>query len=279
MPSVLYETGPAYSTFGRSQAVGDIDADGFPDVVTVTDDSVQWAPQSADNLGSFQTARRIGSGREDVQLGDINADGLLDVVVLGVDGDVSESVLVYYNDTNSPGRFLAPRRLRTKGFSDYLGIADYDGNGHVDIAVAITEIDSDYWRSDEGLVIFRQVAPGDFIQTAVTSAGEGVFKLFETANLDNDIFPELVYQIDADILIFEADASGILSILRELTVPVQPGNYSSGEVGLAIGDLDNDTLDDIAVIHKGIYLFMRRPGNALAFHPASKLNKSPPERG
>ena len=275
MPSVHYETGAADSTFGRSQAVGDIDADGFPDVVIVTDDIVQWTPQESDNLGTFQAPRRIGLGRDDVQLGDINDDGLLDVVVLGVDGDVSESILVYYNNTSLPGQFLEPRRLRTTEFADYIGIADYDGNGNVDIAVAITRID-DNWISQEGLVVFKQVAPGDFIQTAVTYVGgTNITKVFETANLDYDTFPELVYQSGSDVRIFESDASGTLSTLLELSVPEEPGNYSAGSDRLAIGDLNNDTLDDIALVHKGLYVFTRRPGDALAFHPAVKLNTSP----
>ena len=59
-----------------------------------------------------------------MQLGDINDDGLLDVVVLGVDGDVSESVLVHYSNTNAPGQFLAPRRLITTDFAGYIGIID-----------------------------------------------------------------------------------------------------------------------------------------------------------
>jgi hypothetical protein len=276
LPSVHYETGPADSTFGRSQAVGDIDADGFPDVVIVTDDSVQWIPQNTGNLGTFLAPRAIGQGRDDVQLGDVNDDGLLDVVVLGVDGDVSESILVYYNNTNAPGQFHAPSRLITASFANYIGIADYDGNGRIDIAVAVTQIDSDDFDHHGGVVVFRQVALGSFTRSAVTrTGGIGTAEVFETANLDGDIFPELVFQIGSEVRIMESDASGTLTIRLELTVPNEPENYSSGSGRLSIGDLNNDTLDDIALIHEGLYVFLRRPGVALAFDAAVKLNTPP----
>jgi len=276
MPSVHYQGGPANSTFGRSQAVGDIDADGFPDVVIVTDDSVQWFPQNAADLGSFYAPRPIGQGRNDVQLGDLNKDGLLDIVVLGVDGDVSRSILVYYNNTSAPGQFHAPRRMITTNFAKHTGIADYDGNGSVDIAVAVTQIDSDDFDPHGAVVVFRQIAPDIFDLSGVTrTGGIGVNEAFETAHLDGDIFPELVFQIGPVMRIMESNASGTLSTLLDLTVPDEPENYSNGSGRLSIGDLNNDTLDDIALIHKGLYVFLRQPGGTLAFDEAVKLNTPP----
>ncbi|MCP5093714.1 MAG: VCBS repeat-containing protein [Gammaproteobacteria bacterium] len=276
MPSVHYETGPAHSTFGRSHAVGDIDADGFPDVVIVTDNSVQWIPQNAGDLGTFHAPRPIGPGRNDVQIGDVDQDGLLDVVVLGVDGDVSESILVYYNNTSAPGQFHASRRLITSEFAEHIGIADYDGNGSIDIAVAVTQIDSDDFDQHGAVFIFQQIAPHSFYRSAVVrTGGIGVAEVFETANLDNDIFPELVFQIGSVVRIMESNASGAPAILVELTVPEEPDNYSSGSGRLSIGDLNNDTLDDIALIHKGLYVFLRQPGGTLAFDDAVKLNAPP----
>lgn len=280
LPSVHYDTVPADSTFGRRQAVGDIDADGFLDTVIVTDDSVHWISQNAGNLGTFQAPRLIGAGRDDVQLGDINGDGLLDVVVLGVDGDVSESVLVYYNDSNVPGQFAGPRRLAISDYADNIGIADYDGDGRNDIAVAMSHFTSS--NAHQGVVgIIRQVAPDTFSQSAVThTGGIGITDVFVTANLDGDVFPELVFQVGSDIRgsdvkILESSALGELTIRLELSVPDDPENYSSGSGRLAIGDLNNDTLDDIALIHKGLYVFFRQPGGMLAFDDALKLSTPP----
>jgi len=276
MPSVHYDTGPANTTFGRSQAVGDIDADGFPDVVIVTNDSVQWIPQNAGELGTFHDPRPIGQGRNDVQLGDVNGDGLLDVVVLGIDGDLSESILIYYNNTNAPGQFLAPQRLITTNSAHYIGIADYDGNGRTDVAVAVTQIDSDDFDPHGAVVILRQIAPDSFSQSAVVrTGGIGITEVFETANLDGDIYLELVFQIRSDVRIMESNAVGTLTTLLELAVPDESDNYSSGSGSLSIGDLDNDTLDDIALIQQGLYVFFRQPGLPLAFDVAVKLNTPP----
>jgi len=102
----------------------------------------------------------------------------------------------------------------------------------------------------------------------------------ETANLDGDMFPELVLEIESTVRgsvvhIMESNAAGALTIRLELTVLDEPENYSNGSGRLSIGDLNNDTLDDIALIHKGLYVFFRRPGIALAFDEAVKVNTPP----
>ena len=277
LPSVHYDAGSAESTFGRSLAIGDIDADGFPDIVVATDDTVRWFPQNAGNLGTYMPPRLIGEGRKDVQVGDINGDGVPDVVTLGADGDVSESFLIHFNNTNSPGQFLATHRLNTGDFADYVGVADYDSDGRADIAVGMTHVTNDY--SYQGLVsVFRQIAPGVFIKSAaIRTNGMGTTDVFETADLDGEEFPALVFQVGSEVhgsvvQIMELNAAGALSIQLELAVPVDPDNYSSGSGRLSIGDLNNDALNDIVLIHKGVYVFFRRPGAPLSFDAAVKLN-------
>jgi hypothetical protein len=51
----------------------------------------------------------------------------------------------------------------------------------------------------------------------------------------------------------------------ELATPDDPENYSSGSGRLSPGDLNNDMLTDIALIHKGVQLAFRHPGPTLAF--------------
>lgn len=284
-PSVHYETGPPDSTFGRSHAVGDIDADGFPDVVIVTEEVVQWVPQNSGNLGTFGAPRLIGEGRDDVQLGDVNDDGLLDVVVLGADGSVSQSILVHYNSTNVPGQFLSSSRLTLADYADHVGVANYDGLGRVDIAVAVTQIDSDDFDSHAAMVVFRQTAPDVFSQSAVTrTGGLGDFEFFgpfETVDLDGDIFPELVFRFSSNvqepvIRIMETNAVGVPSLRTDLVIPNEPGVFSTETGGLSTGDLNDDTLDDIALTYRGgLYVFFRQPGGPLAFDAAVRLNTPP----
>jgi hypothetical protein len=272
IPSVHYDVGTANSTFGRSHGVGDIDADGFDDVVIVNHDSVQWLAQDSQHLGTYKGPSLIGEGRDDVQLGDVNGDGLLDVVVLGVDGETSQSVLVYYNDTGSPGRFLTPHRLVISDYANYAGVADYDGDGRTDVAIFGEEVRT-YELGPAFVVIFRQTQPGRFSRSNVTyTGGNAIFTAFETAHLDHDGFPDLVIQEGPIIRIMESNALATPTLRLELTVPSDPESYSLGTGRLSIGDLNNDTLDDIAIIHSGLYVFFRRAGNELAFEEAVKLN-------
>ena len=278
MPSVHYDAGQADFTSGRRHAVGDIDADGFPDVVVVTEQSVQWVPQDAQALGTFQPHRVVGEGRDDVHLGDVDGDGLLDIVVLGIDDDVSRSILVYYNNSSAPGQFLPARRLVTEDFAQYIGIADFDADGRTDIAVALDQFDSDDYLGNAAVTIFRQTEPGRFTSTAVTrTGGPAIMTVFDTADLDHNGFPELVFLSGNDVMgaalhIMESSSSAALSTRLKLTLPDEAENYSKGTSRLSIGDLNNDHLDDIAVIHKGIFVFFRKPGDPLAFQDPVRIN-------
>ena len=101
-------------------------------------------------------------------------------------------------------------------------------------------------------------ADDSFAQSAVTpTGGIGTTEVFETANLDGDVFPELVFQIGSAVRIMQWSASGGVVIRTELVVPDEPDVFSSGTGRLSIGDLNNDSLDDIAVISGGLYVFLR----------------------
>lgn len=282
VPSVHYDTGPAFSTFAHSHAMGDIDADGFADIVLVDESNVKWIAQDAASLGTFMSPQTIGEGTVDVQMGDINADGLMDVVALGVDGNVSESVLIYYNNSLAPGQFLAPRTFSTPLFADYAGIADYDADGRMDVAVAGAQVDSDDFDRHGTIVVYRQAAPDIFIESAVVRTnGTGISEVFETASLDGDAFPEIVFQVVVDlsgravVRIMESTANGEPVIVTDLAIPNEPDNYSTGQDRVVIGDLNNDSLADIAIVRKGVYVFFAQPGGVFGFDDAVKVNPAP----
>ena len=119
-----------------SVAVGDVNGDGLPDIVTVNRLSDNVSVLLADGHGSF--APRLvsnlggGSGAISVALGDVNGDGNLDIVTAD---QSSDEVSVLLGD--GVGNF-APSVVSTGAGSEPHGVAvtDVNGDGIADIVTA-----------------------------------------------------------------------------------------------------------------------------------------------
>ncbi len=124
----------------NNAAVGDVNNDGIPDVVTADDStfSFQGVKQTITLLlgsadGSFSKAMAIdlGSQADQVALGDLNGDGRLDVVASHA-ADNTVSVLL----GNGDGTFSAPIDLAVTDGPRYLRLADVNGDSRLDIITA-----------------------------------------------------------------------------------------------------------------------------------------------
>lgn len=272
LPSVHYGVGAGYMTFGRSQSIGDIDSDGLPDVALVSSTSVSWCPQNGADPGTFQNDVYIGTGQQDVIADDVDGDGLVDIVTLDGDGVVSKSLRLYRNNTNSPGQFQAPLIIVTTFFAEHLGLADFDANGLMDIAVSGSQVNPDNFTSYGEFVVFRQTGPGQFRPTDVgLTGGMGITENFVTADLNGNSFPEMVFFLPTatpDATTVRIMGGGRMSVphpLRDLLIPDDPSLTSSGLGAIAVADLNNDTIPDIAVLSQQLYVFFQSPAQPLTF--------------
>jgi hypothetical protein len=133
-------SGQVRTGFGPEAAsLGDLDHDGFDDVVTSDSFSVLGRPPQfsitvllSDGHGGFGSRATYVTANGPVSgaIGDLDQDGDRDVVVAGVAG---VSLAVYANDGSGvltrvavPDVAIAPQTP---------AIADFDGDGHPDIAV------------------------------------------------------------------------------------------------------------------------------------------------
>jgi hypothetical protein len=132
-----------------------------------------------------------------------------------------------------PGNFLAANNFVTGNYPNDLAIGDIDGDALMDIAVA-----------DDALSILYQdpASIGNFLPRTSLGVGSGSVAISE---LDDDLFADL------------ATTRGVVSI--HLQDPAAPENflpaveYTAGDQPshVAIGDLDGDTLPDLAVANLG----------------------------
>lgn len=135
LPPAFYETGQ--SSFGP--VVGDFNGDGKQDLLLISWDS--YSLLFGNGNGTFQPAitHALGSATtylNNYAVGDFNQDGKLDLAVTyyNIDPNIPETkIYVYLGD--GQGNFLFSASFEIGAESGNLAVADFDGDGHLDLAV------------------------------------------------------------------------------------------------------------------------------------------------
>lgn len=114
-------------------AVGDVNGDGHPDIVTSTSNSVSVGVLLNNGDGTFGAATNysVGSGASSMALMDVNGDGHLDIVTANFN-DNTISVLL----NTGTGTFGAATTYSVGNGPNDVVLGDFNGDGHVDIATA-----------------------------------------------------------------------------------------------------------------------------------------------
>jgi len=124
-----------------SVSIADIDGDGTPDLLATDAVSALVLLQKPGGGDSFAAPVRYAAGQQPLYAvaGDLNADGGADIAVanIGSPSDLSKaSVSVLLQDPTRAGVFLAAVNYATQSNSTVVAIAELNGDGWPDLAVA-----------------------------------------------------------------------------------------------------------------------------------------------
>jgi hypothetical protein len=170
----------------RGMAVGDIDGDGRPDMVTPNPRDVGVLLNRTDEQIAFVQARPVAATAPfAVEVGDFDGDGLLDLMVAS--GEGSEHVELFLGDGRGGFEESESSPFSIAPGGKMIAVGDFNGDGIADAAVAS-------YQSSKVLVL---LGGRDSIHTGHLPAGEHPWGLVAT-DLNEDGKDDLIVADDAN---------------------------------------------------------------------------------
>jgi len=219
-------------------AVGDINGDGWLDLILVSNCQVQTCAGGTSTLllnngdGTFGGPAQVSDGTGPVAIGDMNGDGVPDLVT-------AAGVMLGVGD----GTFSAPNSTVVSGATS-LTLADLNGDGKLDVIVALP-----------GTQVAVQLGIGDgTLQAATKLASGGANPLsVAVADFNGDGILDLAVANECTALVAGACSGngrvGVLSGNGNGTFQAFAAFASGGgfTTSLAISDVDQDFKNDVVV--------------------------------
>jgi gliding motility-associated-like protein len=251
-PQFTLGTGTAPS----SEAIGDLDGDGKPDLVVANHNSNTVSVFRNISTGGPLTMASfaapvtfVSSNPASVIIGDLDGDGKPDLVVVNQSGN-TVSVLrnTATSGTISSSSFAAPVTFAAGSLPSSIAIGDLDGDGKPDLAVVNT--------GSNNVSILRNTAISGAITTSsfaaqVTFATGSTPNSIAISDLDGDSKPDLVVTNQSgntvSVLRNTATTGAITASSFAAQVTFATGHHPNG---VAIGDLDGDGKPDVAVANE-----------------------------
>jgi hypothetical protein len=235
---------------GRAPAnlvVADLNGDGRPDLVVANVDDHSVIVRLADPArpGYFLPAIVLplggGSIPLDVAVGDLNGDGKPDIAI--ADSETLGGVLILLQDPASPVMFGGPIAFPVTGDAQAVTVADLDGNGLDDIAVA---------TSANMISVILQIAPSTW--SAAVDYPTGVQPVaIKAADVNGDGKLDLLTANYGAAL--SPGTQGLSVLLQGAPGSfLAPVHYDTGyrATALAVGDLNGDGKPDVVVTNSGL---------------------------
>ena len=264
-------------------AVGNFDADAYPDVIAVNQAADSFSVLRGDPDGGFSDPTGAytfpaGDSPSSVVVGDFNGDGHDDLAVLmegtgevwiylgdGHGGFTHTSTIPVGNAPNGLTSFREPSgRIDLQVANAFGDILDLQGDGHGNFAIDRTGLDhvalavADLsGHGDQDVVVANQSL--DHVEVLLRDPGQDAFQTSQTfvtgtltpgavaiTDLNGDGLPDMIVanELGNDVLVYLGLAGGLFGAPQRYDVGFDP-------VGITVGDLNGDGVADLAIPNEG----------------------------
>lgn len=234
----------ATDTLPKGLTAADFNRDGHLDLVGCTAWGYDLDVYQGDGLGGFTPQVQLKGDGEPTRLflKDVNNDGILDVIVNAPD---EAKILIYFGD--GKGNFVVPAAdiVLEDGGKDFdLSVADYNGDGNLDIAA--TDIISN-GTNGARVVVYLGDGSGGFTMTS-TFLVNTLVTTIESRDLNNDGKLDMVVagalpgnHTGNFLSTYLGDGAG--NFTNKQTIDLGQGNLKGL---IAVGDFNEDGKMDVA---------------------------------
>lgn len=237
-----FQAQQALTTGGRANiscvVINDFNQDGKMDFAYVDQTNNQMCVLVNNGSGGYmsKTLNPTGSDPSEMAAVDLNNDTKLDIVVVN---SLSNNLSVFTG--LGDGNFASPTQLITGVRPTSLAVADFSRDGRSDIAVAN--------NADNSLGIFlANGAPGAFAAQVPYTTGSGSQPEFiVSADFDRDDSVDIALTVagTSTVAVFRNNGNGTFQWRANLS-----STPSMSVHGINVGDFNQDTFQDIAVVHR-----------------------------
>ena len=250
------DLGTGVSDDTTNLAIGDVNGDGFPDVVTANTNqeiSKLYLNNGTSNPFSGVTPLDIGSDMaygESVAIADVNGDGKPDVVIGDeiLIGSNTSAVRIYLNNgTSNPFGGVTPIRLLQNKVGLAVAIADLNGDGRKDLVIASDQISGNFVFLNTGSGTQPFSSPASFVQDPhFDEACLGI----AIADMNGDGLPDLAFGCGANTSSSPLGAVYLNNGAAEPFAGVKPTEIPNGVGGdfsrsAVVSDLTNNGSVDL----------------------------------
>lgn len=235
-------------------AVGDLDGDGKPDIVTAnfTGSTISILRNISTagiiNTNSFAAATNMtaSANTRAVAIADLDGDGKPDIIELNENSSTSSAVSVYRNTSTQGNISLAARQDFSGPVNCYkMAIGDMDGDGKLDIVFVS-------FATGQSVSVYRNIStPGSIaLAPRIDFSLGGWGNWVAVGDLDGDGKPDIaaVTQSSSKLSLFRNISTAGIFTNSSLASRL---DFASGSnpYGVAIGDLDGDGRPDIVFVN------------------------------